>query len=1822
MVSIITQIRSWFGGGAQAVADLAGSLRNFMFQARSMGISPSTIARRHLCPEMPPGDGRGCTANGQGALTATLLLLLTLFLPVAARALVITNTATVTSNGGGIETSSTMVLADIRTPSTVEFLQHAPGAPGAAPVPAATSAYSNDGTSSGTFISTGPINDLNNATIPLPTTVELLPATSYHGGEPIFIRLTDLDQNLDPLLLETVLVYLTSQGTGDSVLLRLTETGPNTGVFVGSIQSSSGTVVVNDRLLTVGINEHLVVSYADIADAGDTDVAELMVDPYGLVFRTSDGAPVSGAAVTLWDVGNNRLAEVFNDDGSPGFPATIISGDPAHRLPPGAYRFPFVRPGNYRLQVVPPTGYVAPSIVPTAVIQALPGNPFALVNGSRGEGFTINPGPAIHLDLPVDLQSGSLFISKTALKEQVAVGEFIQYSVTVTNNGGRSLAEVTVHDRLPVGFRYEADSALLDGDKLAEPLITADGRSLTFILGDLAASASRELRYVAGVSVGARAGIAVNSAIAGAGSITSNSAQAQVRVVDDLFTTRSLVVGRVLLGNCPNDAGIGQENPGLDKVRLVMEDGRYVETDPKGLYHFEGLEPGSHVLQVDLDSLPPDVEIFQCEENSRFAGVAHSTFVDLQPGTMWRADFYARSKQPAKQRELGIKLTSTRRGETLEIDLKVELSGGWMTMHKRRLYVTLPPELRYLPGTSRLDGHPITDPESTREGLIFTLADRTPAPWQEEVTLQAEIIDNYERREYTSKAFLRYERPPGEVVLAPQPSAEAAATTTPGSPEETLTASPQPTSPGTGASTPPPQADGILSLQEGQRLATAIQSISVRFDSRLKPELKVDGILVEDGRIGMQVKEKESGRSVAGYIGVDLGKPGPHTISFRGIDPFGNARFKQVINYIRTSEIATIKVLDTSGNLADGKSPVRVKLELRDQAGELITGEAILSVRGGNLSPLRPTADQLPEMRKNNTVTVDGQGYATFAPVSNSGSHTTTLAYGEITAEIRTYVKPQYREWIMVGLAEGSVGYANLVGNLENLEAADQEEGYYQDGRLAFYAKGKIKGKYLLTAAYDSARERDNLDNGLFGAIDPNKYYTLYGDKAQVLFDAASKDKLYLKLDGDQFYALYGDYDTGLTVTELSRYSRTLTGFKGEFYGEKLTATGFAAQTDHAFLKDELPGDGTSGLYRLSHSEIILNSEKITIETRDRFHSEVVLNKRQLSRFLDYTFDAQDGTIYFREPIYSRDAEFNPVYIVAEYEVASGAARDLTGGVRVAYQLDEKGTEVGLSLIHEGTPGARADLQGVDVKYAIDDKTTIKAEAAATSKRSGSRDLSGSAFLAEVSRHDQQLESKAYIRQQDGEFGLGQQAGSETGTRKYGADGRYTLAKEAALSGEIFRQETLGAASLRDSASALLTYKLDKLATSGGLRWARDEDGAGSVRTSTLLTGSLKRTFLADRLDLYVNGELAVAKDESSDYPNRLILGGEYALTTATKIFAAHEMTFGDQQDSQTSRVGLKATPWTEAAFHSSFEDQTSEAGVRTFASTGLTQGWKLNDNLRLDFGLERSQTLRHPGDTPQNVNVPPASGAITDDFTAGSVGATYKEKLWSMTGRGEYRDGEQEDKAGLLLGFYREESPGFGLSSVFRYFDSDRVSGTQNTKSELEFSVARRPLDSQWIFLDKAKFSEQLDRGPALSSRTRKLVNNLNANYLHNRRNQVSINHGIKYVIDNFDGAEYDGITQLLAVEYRHDLNKEWDLGVQSAARVTNVGSNALYSGGVSVGHSFAKNVWLSLGYNFSGFRDDDFSAADYTAQGVYVKCRAKFDQNTARQLLAWWEK
>ena len=61
-----------------------------------------------------------------------------------------------------------------------------------------------------------------------------------------------------------------------------------------------------------------------------------------------------------------------------------------------------------------------------------------------------------------------------------------------------------------------------------------------------------------------------------------------------------------------------------------------------------------------------------------------------------------------------------------------------------------------------------------------------------------------------------------------------------------------------------------------------------------------------------------------------------------------------------------------------------------------------------------------------------------------------------------------------------------------------------------------------MTLAYDSDKNED--ETRFAGIIDPRRYYTVYADRSEQRYDAASVRRLYLKLERPQFYALFGDY--------------------------------------------------------------------------------------------------------------------------------------------------------------------------------------------------------------------------------------------------------------------------------------------------------------------------------------------------------------------------------------------------------------------------------------------------------------------------------------------------------------------------------------------------------------------------------------------------------------------------------------------------------------------------------------------------------------------------
>jgi len=146
-------------------------------------------------------------------------------------------------------------------------------------------------------------------------------------------------------------------------------------------------------------------------------------------------------------------------------------------------------------------------------------------------------------------------------------------------------------------------------------------------------------------------------------------------------------------------------------------------------------------------------------------------------------------------------------------------------------------------------------------------------------------------------------------------------------------------------------------------------------------------------------------------------------------------------------------------------------------------------------------------------------------------------------------------QFMIVGIADGALGYLRSSGKVENIREGDNiskdlevDNNFYQSGKVVLYAKGKIKGSYLLTTRYDSARD---YHDQLYSWINPEKYYPIYGDKSTLTNDADSPGKFFVRIDKKASYAMLGNYRTvDFAGTQLLKYDRSLYGVTASISSE------------------------------------------------------------------------------------------------------------------------------------------------------------------------------------------------------------------------------------------------------------------------------------------------------------------------------------------------------------------------------------------------------------------------------------------------------------------------------------------------------------------------------------------------------------------------------------------------------------------------------------------------------------------------------------------------
>lgn len=1589
-------------------------------------------------------------------------------------------------------------------------------------------------------------------------------ASSSVLGSPLYVQADAVSCNNNSTEVESHTILLSSALTGDKESFTATETSANSGIFrilpeVPTQDGSKTAAVPGNGALEILKNDTVTATIEGCGASSSVETT-ILIDPYGVLFDSNTGKLVKdGVTVTLINVSTGLKADVFGDSSgkckydnpvSTGGTVTDACGK-NHAMPPGGFQFPYVASGQYYLSVTPPNGYSFPSKVPAG---SLPSGFTIDLSGSYGGVFTVST-TAVKLDVPLDpIPISGLFIEKSASRSSIEIGDFVDYTIKIKNSTGYALTGLTLTDNLPAGFKYQGGTSRFEGNKVNDPEGGA-GPELVYKPGDLADGVTVTLKYRLLAGPGTQLGDNFNraqataSSSASSSSVASNIASAKVNVMGGVFSNDAYIIGKVFADlnyNGIQDAG----EPGVPGVRIFLEDGTFVITDSEGKYSLYGISPKTHVLKIDRTTIPACCQPETI--SNRFAGDPNTRFADLKNGELHKADFAL-----GLCTEDALKEVAARRAQESAFIPESESR----VSEKLSINVTSPSDVRSLPSS----------------GLVGDKA-KIPSFQSGEVEKNTPENSDVVGSEYSSSVLLDDE----EVAKMDN-------------------------------------ALDFVNLIDNDILPLQQTNIQIKGLMGTRFRLTVNGEDIPETRVGKKSVLESRQIQIWEYIGVDL-NPGINQIVVTGIDPFNNIRGTKSITVKAPGKLTKVVVVTPEKDQhADGRSLIPIRVELKDEQGLPVITRTPLTLEA---SRGRWQVEDLDEKEPGVQVFIEGEGaeFKLIAP-AESGDVVVRVSSGNLSKEEKVSFVPELRPMIAVGLIEGAINLQSIdpkkivpsrsrdgfEEELNNLAFTGNDGRLNSEGRAALYLKGKVKGDYLLTLAYDSDKDRKER---LFRDIQPDEFYPVYGDSSVRGYDAQSTGSLYVRVDKGKSFVFYGDFTTGAAdeVRSLGAYNRSLTGIKGHYENKKVSVNAFASQDSSRQVIDELPAAGISGPYYINNLNILVNSEKVEIITRDRNQSSIVISSVSQTRFSDYEIEYLTGRIIFKAPVPSIDSDLNQNYIRITYEVEQGGEDFWVSGVDGQVKMAEN-VQVGGSLVKDDNPQDEYILKSANVVYRIADKTLVIGEWAETDKESIG---TGEGKRVEARHEGDLFQARVYAADTDAEF-ENSSAVIGKGRTEAGAKMSYKLGPKTTLRGDAVHTEDNVNGGTRDGVLVYVEQNLNKyLRGEAGMRYSKETVTPSQTESAgaTPFEYTSARFKLSSQIPnipkLGVFGEY----EQSLESENKIVkVGGEYQIMEKGRLYARHELinslageyALNSDQQRNATVMGIETDYMKDGHLFSEYRISDSVSGRDAEAAVGLRNQWSVAKGIRLHTGFERVQSLDENKSDSDTMAV---TGAL--EYTA--------KPDWKGSARLEYRDAESSNTILNTLGMAYKVNSNFTLLAREIIVLTDNESGGDKLEGKVQAGFAYRPAEtSVWNNLTKYEYKYERDD----SSDIKRYVNILSShiNYQPSRPLTLSGHYAGKLASEDSDNIHSTSNAHLVAARGIYDLTERWDAGVLGSALFSDMFSSVQYGTGVETGYLLKANLWLSLGYNFTGFSDKDLTAGEYTNHGVYLRLRMKFDET----LFSW---
>lgn len=794
--------------------------------------------------------------------------------------------------------------------------------------------------------------------------------------------------------------------------------------------------------------------------------------------------------------------------------------------------------------------------------------------------------------------------------------------------------------------------------------------------------------------------------------------------------------------------------------------------------------------------------------------------------------------------------------------------------------------------------------------------------------------------------------------------------------------------------------------------------------------------------------------------------------------------------------------------------------------------------------------------------------------------------------------------FFMVGIADFTLYQKKVTGaGKETVQVDDEGDArtsdILTDGRLAFYLKSRMKGRYTITAHADTKeKEIKHLFRGfgraypedVFRSLDPDLYYPTYGDDSSVYRDVDTMGRFYARVDWDKNQALWGNFNTGITGTEFGSYSRSLYGGavdlrtnENTIYGDtKGTLRVFGSQAQSVAGHSEFLGTGGS-LYYLRHTRVLPGSDKVQVKIIDPV-TGLTQALVSLERGVDYEFDAVQGRLILNRPLLQIVSQHNPSiisegplngfeqYLLVDYEyVPSGFdPKDITRGGRGQYWLNDH-LAVGLTYVDERQGGQSSyEIQGFDTILKAGNGTYLRAEYTHTRNTGVPIFFSsngGLDFTQLDNATDKPKKGEAYAL--EGRVNFREQGVTERDVQAGAWYKKTNRGFSNGYSSTISGMEEYGLEVSAELTDNFITYLRHTVAKQDQNSYTQSQISAEyRFENDATLTGELKQVqtetddskaigklaalryswYATPDLELYGVGQITIDDDNKKYEKNNMVtLGARYFYGDNSSI--NFEGATGTRGHSVQAGIEHKLSTDHTVYANYTFANQKSDYdSVFNNSQTGLTVGqrWRLTDRLNI---FNEVQSLRGDNNERGLANTIGADYLLDDGW---STNLTFQQSRLKRQMTDADTDGDEKTKRNAVSASVSKTDEIIEYSSKLEY---RRDSGADKRRQWLTTNRITYKFDESLRLQGKFNYSQSYDYVDG-SQEAKFIDSGLGFAYRPWDNNKWAVFGRYNYYYDDSSsgqmgyGTDYDQKSHILSMEGVYKQNAEWEYATKVAYR------------------------------------------------------------------------